>query len=351
MRRSLKWGSLKWGSLGFLILLLLGCAGIAVPIDLIVSLAFGWLLFLKRSPEVQINGSGILSGVVCLTLFAVGLHHFLRWLHGQIQQGQGGDPPTSPWKWSWTTSLVAIIVLMFVAGLTSVGVAHQTGWLLTSSEPLLSFGIMRGERSQAVNNLKQMGLALYNYHHHEETAYYPPGGTFDSQGRAQHGWQALILAQMDNQVLYNQINFDLPWNDRSNSTSFGTTLEFYNNPGIHGFEKDSKGYALSHYSGNAWVLGGDKSRNSKDITDGGAQTLMAGEAPSHFKPWGHPTNWRDPAQGINRSLDGFGGPFPGGANFSFVDGSVRYLKNTIDPRIFKALGTPSGGEVISNDQY
>ena len=38
---------------------------------------------------------------------------------------------------------------------------------------------------------------------------------------------------------------------------------------------------------------------------------MAGEVAGDFKPWGDPTNWRDPALGINRSPEGFGGPLSG----------------------------------------
>ncbi|WP_406694866.1 DUF1559 domain-containing protein [Singulisphaera sp. Ch08] len=340
---------LKWGSLGFLTLLLIGCMGFAVPIDLASNLALGWLIFLGRFAEIQINGGGLITGLVCLTLFAGGLHLFLGWLHRQIQ-GEGGDPPATPWKRSWTTSLVAIIVLMFVAGLTSVGVAHQTGWLLTSSEPLLSSGgMMAAKRSQSVNNLKQMGLALHNYH--ELSASLPPGGTFDPQGRAHHSWQSLILSQAENHVVYNQINFDLPWNDRVNTTSFRTVVSFYLNPGIRSAERDSRGYALSHYSGNALVLGGDKNRVFNDITDGREHTIMAGEVPAKFKAWGSPTNWRDPGRGINQSPDGFGSPFQSGANFLFANGSIRFIQNTINPRILKALGTPSGGESITNDSY
>ena len=58
-----------------------------------------------------------------------------------------------------------------------------------------------------------------------------------------------------------------------------------------------------------------------------------------FKPWGHPANWRDPAKGLNQSPEGFGGPFPGGANILFADGSVRFIKNTINPTVFRALAT------------
>src|SRR5262249_3875589 len=124
----------------------------------------------------------------------------------------------------------------------------------------------------------------------------------------------------------------------------------YRCPGIPA-ERDAAGYALSHYAGNVLMLGGDASRSSHDVTDGGSSTLMAGEVVSRFKPWGDPTNWRDPPVGLNPSPDGFGRPFPGGANFMMVDGSVRFIKDSIDPRVLKALSTPRGGERISSEQY
>jgi len=42
---------------------------------------------------------------------------------------------------------------------------------------------------------------------------------------------------------------------------------------------------------------------------------------------------------------------PGGVNAVFGDGSVRYVRNTVDPTVWRALGTIAGGEVISADQY
>ena len=42
---------------------------------------------------------------------------------------------------------------------------------------------------------------------------------------------------------------------------------------------------------------------------------------------------------------------PGGANYGFVDGSVRFLKSSIDIRNYGSLGTRAGGEVISSDSY
>jgi len=42
---------------------------------------------------------------------------------------------------------------------------------------------------------------------------------------------------------------------------------------------------------------------------------------------------------------------PGVCNFSFMDGSVRAIKHTVDVRAFQALSTRAGGEVISGDAY
>jgi len=42
---------------------------------------------------------------------------------------------------------------------------------------------------------------------------------------------------------------------------------------------------------------------------------------------------------------------PGGVNSCFADGSVKFIKNTINPRVWYTLGTRAGGEVISSDSY
>jgi prepilin-type processing-associated H-X9-DG protein len=42
---------------------------------------------------------------------------------------------------------------------------------------------------------------------------------------------------------------------------------------------------------------------------------------------------------------------PGGVNMALGDGSVRFIKNTINVATWRALGTRAGGEVISADSY
>jgi prepilin-type processing-associated H-X9-DG protein len=42
---------------------------------------------------------------------------------------------------------------------------------------------------------------------------------------------------------------------------------------------------------------------------------------------------------------------PGGANFLFGDGSVKFLKKSISLPTYCALGSRAGGEVVSADAY
>jgi len=64
-------------------------------------------------------------------------------------------------------------------------------------------------RTQCKNNLKQIGLALHNYHDNFNT--FPPGGVSSTTGGAPYqgwGWNAMILPHMDQAPLYNLINFN-----------------------------------------------------------------------------------------------------------------------------------------------
>jgi prepilin-type processing-associated H-X9-DG protein len=42
---------------------------------------------------------------------------------------------------------------------------------------------------------------------------------------------------------------------------------------------------------------------------------------------------------------------PGGVNLMMADGSVRFIKETIEPRVWRSLGTAAGREVVGSGAY
>ncbi len=332
--------------LGFFVLVLLGLIGLAWPIDLAIAMGFGWIAFVIRGiPEVRVNVWALATVLAGLVPLMVGTRSVLVWLRGPSRWEEGAAGRL----WRWSGSLMALFVLMFVAGLAAGGLLNQPVGLLAAPEPLLeSDGGGASRRFQSRSNLQQISQVLHNYP--ERYGSFPAAAAFDRVGRPLYGWQARILPYLEEQDLFDRIDFAIPWDDPRYAQAFRTEVRRYQIPRLRD-TKDAGGYALSHYAGNVHILGGAARWSMKDVTDGAATTIMAGEVVSRFKPWGDPLNWRDPALGINRSPDEFGSPFPGGANFLFVDGSVRFIKNSIDSRVLKALSTPKGGEQVSSEQY
>lgn len=87
------------------------------------------------------------------------------------------------------------------------------------------------------------------------------------------------------------------------------------------------------------VLRRDRASRRAGLGDA-SNTILAGEVGEGFKPWGDPTNLRDPGLGVNKVPGGFGGPLGSGANFVFMDGSVRFLRDTTSLEVLRRLSLP-----------
>jgi prepilin-type N-terminal cleavage/methylation domain-containing protein/prepilin-type processing-associated H-X9-DG protein len=64
-----------------------------------------------------------------------------------------------------------------------------------------------------------------------------------------------------------------------------------------------------------------------------------------------PPDWIPVPACQNYGQFGFRSLHPGGANFAIADGSVKFIKDSINLRTYRALATRAGGEVIGADQY
>jgi len=92
-------------------------------------------------------------------------------------------------------------------------------------------------RAQCVNNLKQLGLAVHNYISQQGTLplgdYFPSGTAFSAKGvqgnganEWSYGWPVAILAQIEQQSLYNAYNFSFSYIDPGGVLGSNTTVCF-----------------------------------------------------------------------------------------------------------------------------
>jgi prepilin-type N-terminal cleavage/methylation domain-containing protein/prepilin-type processing-associated H-X9-DG protein len=329
-------------------------------------------------------------------------------------------------------------------------------------------------RAQCVNNLKQLGLAMHNYH--SGVGSFPPGcvSTTGYPGTAFPGnlsswtsWsaQAMLLPYMEQTPLYNAANFNWAccWDglyDAINSTVYSTKINSFLCPsdGLAGigtvvsYTANINSYAGSigtttiQYPSDGNTSGIFKLYNPStnagasvslaEVTDGTSNTIAFGEglvgdngkityrgngmagAPDNAiveqlvdakanpaavmqalqgcntfftsgtltsdatglkqytgQVWAQgergwtlfntvvPPNsknypWHSCRLGSCPGCAPEGSSFinassnhPGGANFAFGDGSVKFIKDSINMVVYESLGTRNGGEVISSDAY
>jgi prepilin-type N-terminal cleavage/methylation domain-containing protein/prepilin-type processing-associated H-X9-DG protein len=268
-------------------------------------------------------------------------------------------------------------------------------------------------RTQCVNNLKQIGLAMHGYHSSQDT--FPPAyitavvnnPTLPETGPG-WGWGGMILNDLEQKPLYNATNFSLPITYPGSMTARTATLSVFLCPSNVGsgpvIVRNSSGAVLcSDLSAGQYVASAGQLepgefpdsnngvfyRNShngiRDITDGTSMTIMVGERSRNVADatWVGviPTaqlctnpKWRvqecEPASTMvvshtgsaatgtiyvpnskSSMVDDYWSLHPGGCNFLFGDGSVRFIKESVNPSIFSYLSTRAGGEVVGADQF
>lgn len=144
--------------------LLIGEIGIAATV------LFGWIPFLVHVvPHIRVRWGPIGSTAVYIVLLLSGSHHFLRWLYREMR----GSAVPPNWNWRWTIGGFLIIVLMFTSGMAAIGAAHQTAWLVNSTERLVKpHGREMADRVKCGSNLRQIGQAL-TMHADEHGGKYP----------------------------------------------------------------------------------------------------------------------------------------------------------------------------------
>ena len=205
-------------------------------------------------------------------------------------------------------------------------------------------------RMQCSNNVKQIGLALYNYH--DVHGAFPPLYTVDEEGNPLHSWRVLILPYIEQNALYEQIRLDEPWDSEYNRQFHNATISMaYQCPSNKLVPRGSGLCSFVAIAGEGFVPAEKAEQitgnDFKKITDGTSNTIAIIEVREPFC-WMDPTadvTLDELVKGINSGR--VGSFHTGGCNVGLFYGSVRFFSDTIDLTVLRALATPAGGESVS----
>jgi len=301
-------------------------------------------------------------------------------------------------------TLVELLVVIAIIGI-----------LVALLLPAIQAAREAARRTQCINNLKQIGLALQNYH--DTYQKFPIGNVvrFATNGTPYGDgwtWHARILPQLEQGTLYDQVYrvmgtdsggrdsaeqllarrdtvltvFQCPSHPRggvnTGSGKYGSQVSTYN--GVCGttvFNDDQLDEASDvGYKGNGMFFMNSDVRIA-DVTDGTTNTFIVAEVQDDFKDGtdlpgsdrhycfaedsdnNPPTDIteylvgmesNDPINANHQSSPGVysnngeyaGSYHPGGAQFLLVDGSTRFISDSIDMTTYMALGTRDKGEAV-----
>jgi prepilin-type N-terminal cleavage/methylation domain-containing protein/prepilin-type processing-associated H-X9-DG protein len=253
-------------------------------------------------------------------------------------------------------------------------------------------------RVQCQNNMKQLGLALHNYHDANNGF---PMAQWDSSSSASHCWTTLILPYIEQDNLSRQYNFGVTWSAAANDSGViqNRIKQFVcpaapsgrvaaNNRGVLDYPAIAELTRPNPYALNGvppadstfiGVLGHNVNRHITDVLDGSSNTLVLAEDAGRNQVWemgkqtgslGESGAWANPGNvivvgGYNPATGTIPGPVAvNGCNAQqvysfhtnvagglFADGHVSFLSSGTSIDVLIALTTRASGEVINPSDY
>jgi prepilin-type processing-associated H-X9-DG protein len=219
----------------------------------------------------------------------------------------------------------------------SMGIA-TTGVMVALTLPAIQAAREAARRNQSTNQLKQIALALHNYHDAHKT--FPPRVSTDKDGKPLLSWRVAILPYLEEAALYKEFHLDEPWDSEHNKKLVARMPDIYRNASLPG--TDSTVYLA--VAGPGALFGEADAKDIRSVVDGTSNTIGIVEAdPDRAVIWTRPD---DLPYDADNPLAGLGKLRPAGFNAMFLDGHVRFISEGIDPELLKSLFTYAGREQV-----
>ncbi len=207
-------------------------------------------------------------------------------------------------------------------------------------------------RCQCRNNLKQIALALHNYH--KTYGCFPPAYTVDGRGQRIHSWRALILPFVEGGYKNGDYDFNQPWNSPKNIAfaEESSLFETFSCPTEYLDPTDRRTTSYVMLVGPNAFANGSTCRKLEDITDKLGKTIIVGELSHSGILWTEPSDLDVSTMSFKLNDPnhvGLRSDHSGGVHVAFADGSVSFLYDSIAPEALEAMTTINGGEEI--DQW
>lgn len=290
-----------------------------------------------------------------------------------------------------------LIELLVAMGITAILVALLLPGVQSARET--------ARRTQCRNHLRQIVLALHNYHDTHGLFPINYGNGPYNETNTGASWLALILPDIEQAPLHAQIRFGSPADDPANEAVAAMVVPLFlcpsdsHNGGVIPNRRNTNTpKAVTNYKaclGSNWAWGafapvastqgrnagqtdglelcngflcrgGDRppfSTRMRDLLDGASNTFAIGEAVPEWSwhTWWYwfnaatatcavPLNyWRIPEDTLDDWFYNYSfmSRHPGGGHFAMGDGSVRFVADGIDLELYRALATIQGGEVAA----
>ena len=230
--------------------------------------------------------------------------------------------------------IVVGLVGCLVVGLGVLGV------LIALLLPAVQAAREAARRMQASNHLKQLGLALQNYH--DVYSAFPPAVVTDPNGRPLYSGRVLLLPFMEQKPLYDQWDKDQAWDSEANISLSQQNLQVFTDPSAANRIPGQTDFLFVVGKGTVFEPPPTGSQLAS-IIDGTSNTMFMIDVRNSGIVWSEP---RD--VDISRPMSLPAGNHPGINMAVFYDGHTTAISKNTPPQTIRDLATCAGGEMIGN---